>query len=229
MTNNYEIIFRLIVSAIIGGVIGLEREYENRPAGLRTHMLVTTASALIMLISVEGFANLQNPGDPGRIASQVVSGIGFLGAGTILRTGYNVKGLTTAASLWACGGIGLAIGRGFYIGGITTAVIIFLSLSQLNVVEHKLHNKNQKILSVKCHERPGLIGEIGTLLGQEDILVKEIFIKNESEEDLEEDGDFIHANSIFIDFNLKICNHFDNKIFDDLLLGINGVESVKWW
>lgn len=226
MTSYIEIVFRLVLSAIIGGVIGLEREYGNRPAGLRTHMLVTTASALIMLLSVEGFNDLVNPGDPGRIAAQVVSGIGFLGAGTILRTGYNVKGLTTAASLWACGGIGLAIGRGFYIGGITAAMIIFISLSRLNLVEQKIHIKDRKILKVRCLERPGIIGDIGTLMGQNQILVKEIFFDDKEEESLEANGD--EGNIVTIKFYLVIHKHFDEATFSAMVLNIKDVKSITW-
>lgn len=225
MTSYYEIVFRLVLSALIGGVIGLEREYGNRPAGLRTHMLVTTASALIMLISVEGFNDLANPGDPGRIAAQVVSGIGFLGAGTILRTGYSVKGLTTAASLWACGGIGLALGRGFYIGGLTAAGIIFLSLSRLNLVEHKIHIKDRKVLRVKCIERPGIIGDLGTLMGQNQVLVKEIIFGDKIDESLESSAE---EDIVEIKFYLVIPKHFDESTFSAMVSNIKGVRSVKW-
>lgn len=112
MIPGIEIIIRLVLSSVLGGLIGIEREVNNRPAGLRTHVLVTVGSALIMLISIDGFSNLPNRlGDPARLAAQVVSGIGFLGAGTIMRTGNNINGLTTAASLWVSAGLGLAVGE----------------------------------------------------------------------------------------------------------------------
>ncbi len=110
MISQMEIITRLVLAAVIGGLIGIEREFKNRPAGLRTHVLVSLGSALIMLISIDGFTNIVNQtGDPARLAAQVVSGIGFLGAGTIMRTENSINGLTTAASLWVAAGIGLAV------------------------------------------------------------------------------------------------------------------------
>ena len=155
MINNYEILIRLILSAIMGGSIGIEREANNRPAGLRTHILVSVGSTLIMLVSIYGF---EGEGDPARLAAQVVSGIGFLGAGTILRTGNSIKGLTTAASLWVCAGIGLAIGAGYYVGGVITAVIVLLSLVLLGTAEKKIFKSSYKIFIITGAERPGLIG-----------------------------------------------------------------------
>src|SRR5690554_3428112 len=162
-----EIVLRLVLSAFIGGLVGMEREASNRPAGLRTHVLVSLGACLIMLISIDGFHNsgLFYKSDPARLAAQVVSGIGFLGAGTILRTGNTIKGLTTAASLWVCAGIGLAIGSGYYVGGLTTAAIVLFSLKGLSGIEKKFFKKKDKILVVQCHERTGLIGDIGQVLG----------------------------------------------------------------
>ncbi|HBL37110.1 MAG TPA: methyltransferase, partial [Firmicutes bacterium] len=102
-----------MVATLLGAVIGLEREQHGRPAGLRTHILVALGSCLIMLVSIYGFPS-GTGSDPARLAAQVVSGIGFLGAGTILRDGTSIRGLTTAASLWVVAGIGLAAGTGFY-------------------------------------------------------------------------------------------------------------------
>ena len=116
-----EILARLLISTVLGGIIGIEREASNRPAGFRTHILVSVGSTLIMLVSMYA---IPQPADRARIAAQVVSGIGFLGAGTILRTGNHIRGLTTAASLWVCAGIGLAIGSGYYFGGVVTAMIV---------------------------------------------------------------------------------------------------------
>lgn len=119
---------RIFISFVVGTVIGIEREAHNQPAGLRTHILISIGSALVMLISIyipQTFTQFQN-GDPGRIAAQVVSGIGFLGAGAILRFGADVKGLTTAASIWAMAALGLAVGAGMYaIAFIGTVGILF--------------------------------------------------------------------------------------------------------
>lgn len=107
---------RLVVSVVLGGLIGFEREAEGKPAGMRTHMLVCLGATLFMLISIESpeFFPGAKTVDPGRIAAQVVTGVGFLGAGTILRSGGTVRGLTTAASIWAVAAIGLAVGVGYY-------------------------------------------------------------------------------------------------------------------
>ncbi len=123
---------RLIVAFALGGVIGSERERRARPAGLRTHILVTTGAALLMMMSqiVAG-----DDFDPGRIAAGVITGMGFLGAGTIIRYGNVVRGLTTAASLWAGAGVGLAIGIGWYAAGIVTTILIFLTLMAVRHLE----------------------------------------------------------------------------------------------
>jgi putative Mg2+ transporter-C (MgtC) family protein len=179
MIGNYEIVFRLLLSGVLGGLIGIEREANNRPAGFRTHVLVAIGSALVMLISMYGFLGLGTNGEggePARLASQVVSGIGFLGAGTILKQGNSITGLTTAASLWVVGCIGLAIGNGYYLGGIITAGIVLFTLCTLNSFEKHIFKDKYKTLIVIAKERVGLIGEIGTFLGEHNILLKSINI-----------------------------------------------------
>jgi len=131
MLTDVQVVWRLFLAAALGGVIGFEREKHNRSiAGLRTHILVSVGSALIMLISMHIFEVYSGraPVDPARIASGVVTGIGFLCAGTIIRSGESVKGLTTAASVWTVSAIGLAIGCGFYIAGWATAIIALATL-----------------------------------------------------------------------------------------------------
>ena len=128
---------RLFLSLIAGGLIGFERESRRQPAGLRTHILICVGSTLLMLLSIyipQQFFDMKN-GDPGRIAAQVVSGIGFLGAGAILKLGNNVKGLTTAASIWVVAGIGLAIGAGLYIPAFIALGIILFALVVLDYFE----------------------------------------------------------------------------------------------
>lgn len=129
--TNVEILGRLALSALISGIIGFEREKNHQSAGLRTNMLVAIGSCLIMLLSIK--MHEMYGADPARIAAQVVSGIGFLGAGTIItRTGGNgVQGLTTAATLWVNSGIGLAIGSGLYFVGIVTGIIVLIVLAIL--------------------------------------------------------------------------------------------------
>lgn len=135
MISEKEIIIRLVVSLLLGGIIGYERERDAQPAGLRTHMILTLGACLAMILSVNVSA-LRNT-DPTRIAAQVISGIGFLGAGAILRYGFNIKGLTTATSLWSMAVVGLAVGYGYYLVGIVTAGLMLLTLTVINIIENR--------------------------------------------------------------------------------------------
>jgi putative Mg2+ transporter-C (MgtC) family protein len=145
MIGAMQVLFRLILATILGGMVGLERERHEKAAGFRTHILVCTGSCLMMLTSMhifdiyKGLTTL----DPARIAAQVVTGVGFLGAGTIIRAGASVRGLTTAACLWAVSGVGLAVGSGFYWGAVITSVIILLSLLFLSKLEAKILGKGK--------------------------------------------------------------------------------------
>ncbi len=129
-----EVLFRLLAAFIFGGLIGLERETIQKPAGLRTHVLVAIGSALFTIVSKYGF-----PGsDPARISAQIVSGIGFLGAGTIIKTGEYIRGLTTAATLWVSASIGIACGIGEYYNAFVTTLVTLLALITLRSLEKYL-------------------------------------------------------------------------------------------
>ena len=133
--NVYSIVLRIILSTLIGGALGLERERKNRPAGFRTYMLVCLGSALVMMTNQYVF-QVFNTSDPVRMGAQVVSGIGFLGAGSILITGKNqVKGITTAAGLWAAACCGLAVGIGFYEGAIIGGVAILVVMALMQKID----------------------------------------------------------------------------------------------
>jgi len=140
MLEDISCILRLLIAFILGGVIGLEREKKGGHAGLRTHILVCVGSTLIMLVSLYIYDIYQGkvPVDPARIAAGVVTGIGFLGAGTIIRSPEGIRGLTTAASIWVSSAIGLAVGCGYIIPAVTTTAIAFLTLSTLKWVEKTL-------------------------------------------------------------------------------------------
>lgn len=143
MLNDMQIVLRLVASVFLSGLIGLERQVQRRNAGLRTHILVCLGSCLIMLTSLyvfdiyNGVASI----DPSRIAAGVITGIGFLGAGAILRDQTEIKGLTTAASLWITAGIGLAVGCGFYTGAITATILTIAVLLVLRYAERKVLDK----------------------------------------------------------------------------------------
>jgi len=121
MSQDFELLARLLLAAVLGGAIGAERELNDQPAGLRTHMLLTIGACLFTLISAYGFGRGT---DPSRIAAQIVTGIGFLGGGAIVRHGLTVKGVTTAASIWATASVGVAIGAGSYVLGTGGAVLV---------------------------------------------------------------------------------------------------------
>ncbi|MBI3332977.1 MAG: MgtC/SapB family protein [Candidatus Omnitrophica bacterium] len=146
--SDREVVARLLLAVLFSGLIGLEREVSGRAAGFRTHILVCVGSALMMLTGMHLFAVYHGltDVDPGRIAAQVVSGIGFLGAGTIIQYHDSVRGLTTAASLWAAAGIGLAVGSGFYVGAVAATGIVLIVLYILSVVEHRLVRSKRKQL-----------------------------------------------------------------------------------
>jgi putative Mg2+ transporter-C (MgtC) family protein len=147
MISNAEILLRLIAAAALGSLIGFERERLLWAAGIRTHMLVCVGSCLIMIVSAFGFADVLGQEhtvlDPSRVAAQVVSGIGFLGAGSILARGEIVKGLTTAASIWTVAAIGLAIGGGLYFAGIASTIVILLILAGVKPLEEAYRARNQ--------------------------------------------------------------------------------------
>ena len=146
MFTDAQILARLVLTLILSGLIGLERQVHRRSAGLRTHILVSLGSCLIMLTSLYVFDIYKNqaPLDPARIAAGVVTGIGFLGAGTIIREREGVKGLTTAASLWVVAGIGLAIGCGFYRAGIYATLLALIALVFLRYIENMVLGKEEK-------------------------------------------------------------------------------------
>ena len=144
-----EFVFRLFVAGVLGALVGLDREYRAKEAGYRTHFLVSLGSALIMIISQHGFDGvLHEVGvglDPSRVASQVVTGIGFIGAGTIILHKQTVRGLTTAAGIWATSGIGLTIGAGMYVLGISATVLTLIGLEVLSLLFKKVGMKSLSV------------------------------------------------------------------------------------
>ena len=133
-----EVLLRLFVAAVLGGAIGLERELRERQAGLRTHLVVGVGAALFTLVSAYGFSKFDGKVDPTRIAAQIVTGIGFLGAGAIIRQGLSVRGLTTAASLWLVAAIGMAAGAGYWDGALIATLGALLTLGPLRVVAFRM-------------------------------------------------------------------------------------------
>ncbi len=150
MLMEWEHILRLVMAGIFGGIIGLNREYRAKEAGYRTHFLVSLGSALLMIVSQYAFFDLAKEKgysvDPGRIAAQVVSGIGFLGAGTIILHKHFVRGLTTAAGVWATAGIGLAAGAGMYMISIAATILTLIGLEALGLVLKQVGRRNSALV-----------------------------------------------------------------------------------
>ena len=166
-----EVLLRVVLAGVLGGAIGVEREIREREAGLRTHLLVAVGAALFTLVSAYAwhdfhFSNQSGVTyDPTRIAAQVVTGIGFLGAGAIIRQGLSVRGLTTAASLWVVAAIGVAAGAGYYTGAVITTIVVLISLWPLRILAYRLIERirpGEKRLEVElgANESPSLLLEI---------------------------------------------------------------------
>lgn len=215
-----ELLGRIIIAGICGAIIGYERKNRKKEAGIRTHIIVSLASALMMIVSKYCFTDLENwaigdrGADPSRIASQVISGVSFLGAGMIFVNKKAITGLTTAAGIWATSGVGLAIGSGLYFIGITTAILIV-------VIQVFLH-KNFKFLRAENHENimlilkneEGVFERVEKKLEQLEILSDGVYFKNMSQ------------NRIVAEISLTGNNIYSNKIIKDIF-SIDGVESVK--
>lgn len=140
-----EIIYliQLIISMVLGGAIGIIRERDKKAAGLRTHILVSVGSTLLMQLSI--YMSIRFPGsDPGRIAAQVVTGIGFIGAGTILRDSGSIRGLTTAASIWVASAIGLAVGAGFYTAAVLATLISLVAIELFRDIEKRMFHRDEE-------------------------------------------------------------------------------------
>ncbi len=157
---------RLIIAAVLGALIGAEREIHGHPAGIRTHMLVALGAGIFTVLSIHGFGQAPGAGiDPTRIAAQIVSGIGFLGAGAILKDGIVIRGLTTAASLWATAAVGMAAGAGEYVIGLVAAAVIIVSLWPINALAERLHGSAVPEIQLRLHlDRVDLVGQVSSLL-----------------------------------------------------------------
>jgi putative Mg2+ transporter-C (MgtC) family protein len=217
--NDLDLIIRLSLSVILGGLIGLERESHGRAAGLRTHILVCLGATLIMLTAVNLFESYPYSSniDPFRMAAQVVSGIGFLGAGTIIRFRASVRGLTTAASLWASAGIGLSIGSGFYKGALFATTLVLISLFFLTKLEFKIIRKDwYKTLSIVAQSGPNQLKAIREALSDYGAEIRDFEIKK------------IGDDKVTLELYLKLTNiRFSDEVISDIL-NIEGVEKAKW-
>jgi putative Mg2+ transporter-C (MgtC) family protein len=169
---------RLSLAALLGGLIGLEREMHHQPAGLRTHMIVSIGACLVMLVSLHMSEMTPTKADPGRLAAQVVAGVGFLGAGAIMRSGLSVRGLTTAACLWTVAAIGLAVGCGFWKAGAMATLLVLVATYFFQKVENRISKgRYLRRFIVHARESATLVGALEDILQKSGSSVREVDIE----------------------------------------------------
>jgi len=212
-----DVVIRIVLALVLGGLIGIEREIREHAAGFRTHILVAVGAAVFTLASAYGA--LGTDFDPNRISAQVVTGIGFLGAGAIVRYGVTVRGLTTAASLWAVAAVGLTAGQGFYSAAAVTTAIVIASLSLLSLIEKRLlYRRVGMAAGVKIRFRAGGYTPLTVLLSaldQAHVSVKEMAVVPG-----ESDADTIHL-------RLGLPRTVDQHALLRIIGSLKEVESVS--
>lgn len=210
----FQSLLRITLGFVLAGVIGLERSSWNKPAGFRTHSLVGVSAVLIMLCGE--YMSSEYDIDPSRIPAQLLSGIGFIGAGTILRDGFNVKGLTTAAGLLAVTCIGLSIGAGFYLGGIFATLIVYLVLSYSYKISDRLDHFNILELQINISKNSNeVLAQIENIFNDFNIDIKHI--KRPKKDEIESNSEIIN-----------IVGQYAKKGFkkNELLRSISSLENV---
>jgi putative Mg2+ transporter-C (MgtC) family protein len=187
---DWELVVRLLAAAVLGSAIGIERERLLWAAGLRTHMLVCVGACLAMLVSAYGFFSVLGPHvilDPSRVAAQVVSGVGFLGAGSIIMRNEVIKGLTTAASLWAVAAVGLAVGCGLYVAAVAATVIMLIILAGIKPLEERYRNGRGAVqLHLQATRGAVSLGLVEQALGWRAVQLKQFIVQSGEREDLDE-------------------------------------------
>lgn len=160
-----QIILRVLLGAALGAVVGFERERQDQPAGLRTHMILVIGATLAMVLSINMTFLFNRPADLSRLAAQVISGIGFLGAGAILRYGFTVKGLTTATSLWTMAIVGLAVGTGYYLVSVVTTALMLVVLALMNILENRfVRTSVSRFISIEADYKKGMVKSVRSIV-----------------------------------------------------------------
>ena len=198
LTQQLDTAARLVIAAVLGAAIGFEREIHDHPAGMRTHLLVALGSALFTVVSIFGFVGAvqgQAAVDPSRVAAQVVTGIGFLGAGAILKYGTSILGLTTAASLWATAAIGMAVGTGAYLVAAIATGIVLISLWPLNWVVDRIHGPAESLVHLRLGVR-----------GLESVGQVSAAVRNQGIDLVSIESQRISKNRFEIDLDLRVRN-----------------------
>jgi putative Mg2+ transporter-C (MgtC) family protein len=220
MISEVQIILRVLLGAVLGAVIGFERERDNQPAGLRTHMILVIGATLAMVLSVNLgylFARPGTPADPARLAAQVISGIGFLGAGAILRYGFNVKGLTTATSLWTMAIVGMAVGAGYYLIGVFTTALMLIVLGLLNIIENRwVRTSISRFICIEADYTKGVVKTVRHIVQEFSDSLTSFNIQKEFKDKL-----------LHIQVVARISRDQTLEELIEALSDINGVKSLK--
>jgi putative Mg2+ transporter-C (MgtC) family protein len=219
-SGELQVFWRLVLAATLGGLIGIEREIHGRPAGFRTHLLVTVGSCLMMLVSEAYYfkygmlaADSVVRLDPGRVAAQIVTGIGFLGAGAIIKDGHAVRGLTTAACLWVAAGIGMAVGVGLYLPALFVTALALFNLLFLKRVERLFRSDQYRTLIITCDDSDDILQSIEHCLS----LLKLRIINFGFEKD-------ILAGEVRYDFVVAQCRH---ETRDSLIKSLTDFSQIR--
>ncbi|SDI05888.1 putative Mg2+ transporter-C (MgtC) family protein [Alteribacillus persepolensis] len=220
----YTIIIRILAAAFLAGLIGIEREYKRHPAGFRTHLLVGTGACLVMVMALFGFQEYMHANeeivryDPSRLASYVVSGVGFLGAGTIIVQGVSIKGLTTAASIWVVAAIGLAAGAGMFFAAVFTTIVVLLSLFFLNNVDRFFRSTARpEKMEIIVEQEKAVLSKIIEALEDNDISVKKVVgSRDEGKE-----------NTFAYHLHVQSPNALKRAQLHEKILLMDGVKEIK--
>lgn len=219
ITSVWVMLMRLGFALLAGMVVGLERAWSNQPAGMRTHMILALGACGVMLLSQLiplRFADAAMGGDPGRMAAQVISGIGFLGGGAILKFGFNVRGLTTAATIWTISVVGLVFGAGFYLLGLCMTVLLFFNLHIMERIEDLfLVRQDMRIITVVFDSTSLVIKDI-TKAVREAVAVKKISIQEE-----------VEASETEIQIICRISETQSIRKIFDMIKGLGPVKQIK--
>lgn len=212
--NEFDFTLRILTAAILAGLIGLERERSHRAAGLRTYILVSIGSALFTIVGCYGFPTIGNARDTARVAAQIVTGIGFLGAGTILRQGIVVRGLTTAAGLWAAAAIGMACGVGEYTISIITTLVVIAVLALLKAIESIWTEKVPTILSFSVPKGADITGKVKEHLAKMKINILNVEINEEKD-------------ILIYQITIEVPHALNKENLINILLSM-GVSNISW-
>jgi putative Mg2+ transporter-C (MgtC) family protein len=213
MPTDLELLGRLLLAAVLGGAVGAERELHDQPAGLRTHMLLTIGACLFTLVSAYGFGG---PADPSRLAAQIVTGIGFLGGGAIVRQGLTVRGLTTAASIWATASIGVAVGAGRYLLATGATVLVVGTLFGLRAVRNLLQRWSVSREEFVLSTRPGFdVALLAEVTRREGVTIRGL--------ERQETGE---GSQIVL--LVKLPPRYRPERLLDALAAVEGIQQVEW-